>query len=155
MAQLFLSCHQILSLKKRPTAVLRIKQHISAFPNNEDSSNSKSTPKYIYISSLNSDSHSSQIQEPSIIDKIYPLKVEFADTMYRVIIHDSGLDFMYNPDRFIRWAVPSINREHSKKIIDYARENKEAIVITVPLNEALFYMKKLQRYSFTTKIAEA
>ena len=154
MAQLFLSCHQILSLKKKPTAVLRIKQQIS-FPNNEDSSNSKSAPKYIYLSSLNSHPHSAQMQEPSIIDKIYPLKVEFADTMYRVIIHDSGLDFMYNPDRFIRWAVPSINREHSKKIIDYARENKEAIVITVPLNEALFYMKKLQRFSFTTKIVEA
>jgi hypothetical protein len=154
MMQLFLSSHQNLLLKRRQNISRhKIIQQIS-FPNNEENKPSKSvpfsSPKYIYLPSLTKSTN-----DAIIFDKIYPMKIQFAESMYRVIIHDSGLDFMYNPERFIRWAVPSINRNHAKQIIDYARINKEAIVITAPLNQALFYMKKLQRFSFTTRLVEA
>lgn len=89
------------------------------------------------------------------VDKVYSLKVKFAESMYRVIIHDSGLDCMFNPDRYISFAIPSIKRPFAKRIIQNAMQYKKAIVITVPLDEAILYMKKLQLFSFTVTLTEA
>ena len=89
------------------------------------------------------------------VDKVHPLKVTFSESMYRVVIHDSGLDCMFNPDKYVTLAVPSVKRAFAKRIIQNAMQYKKAIVITVPLDEAIFYMKKLQIFSFTVTLTEA
>jgi hypothetical protein len=89
------------------------------------------------------------------VDKVYPLKVTFSESMYRVMIHDNGLDCMFNPDRYLTLAVPTVKRAFAKRIIQNAMQYKKAIVITVPLDEAIFYMKKLQLFSFTVTLTEA
>ena len=90
-----------------------------------------------------------------IIDIVHPLKVNFADSMYRVIIHDNGLEYMFTPERYITMAIPTIKKQFALQIIQNVRIYKNAIVITAPLNDAQFYMKKLQRYSFTVTLVEA
>jgi len=90
-----------------------------------------------------------------IFDIVYPIKIRFADSMYRVIIHDNGLEYMFTPERYIRMAIPTIKKEFAQQIIQNVRIYKHAIVITAPLNDAQFYMKKLQRYSFTVTLIEA
>mgnify|MGYP006269235809 CR=1 FL=1 len=89
------------------------------------------------------------------IDKTYPMKVKFADSMYRVLLHDSGLDFIIMPDRYITLAVPTVKRAFARRIVDNAKRYKKAVVITAPLDEAIIYMKKLQGYSFTATLCEA
>jgi hypothetical protein len=89
------------------------------------------------------------------IDKIYPMKVKFADSMYRVLLHDSGLDYIISPEKYISLAVPTITRSFARRIVYNARRYKKTVVITVPLDEAIIYMKNLQKYSFTATLSEA
>jgi hypothetical protein len=93
--------------------------------------------------------------EIPVVEKVYYLKVNFAESMYRVVIHDNGLEYMYTPERYITLAIPSIKRPFAKQVIKNIMLYKNAIVITAPLNDAIFYMKKLQRYSFTVTLEEA
>ena len=83
------------------------------------------------------------------------MKVKFADSMYRVLLHDSGLDFIIMPDRYITLAVPTVKRSFARRIVDNAKRYKKSVVITAPLDEAIIYMKKLQGYSFTVTLTEA
>jgi hypothetical protein len=62
------------------------------------------------------------------IDEIYHMKVNFAKSMYRVVIHDNGLNVIYTPAKLITLAIPSIRYSVALKIIDYACKNKSAIV---------------------------
>ena len=89
------------------------------------------------------------------IDKIYPMKVKFADSMYRVLLHDNGLEYIIAPERYISLAVPTITRSFARRIIYNAKRYKKTVVITVPLDEAIIYMKKLKGYSFTATLCEA
>ena len=95
-----------------------------------------------------------QTQSP-YIDEIYHMKVPFADSMYRVIIHDNGLNVIYTPAKLLSIAIPAVQYIAALKIIDYASKNKTAIVATVPLDDALLYVKSLKRYSFTASMEEA
>ena len=89
------------------------------------------------------------------MDQIYPMKIKFAESMYRVLLHDSGLDCIIAPEKYISLAVPTITRSFARRIIYNAKRYKKTVVITVPLDEAIIYMKKLQSYSFTATLCEA
>jgi hypothetical protein len=129
---------------------------IFSFPNKSHSPRSPQSPR-----SPRSPSHKKQQEcyeipiEIPVIEKVYHLKVNFAESMYRVIIHDNGLEYMYTPERYITLAIPSIKRPFAKQVIENIMVYKNAIVLTVPHKEAVFYMKKLQRYSFTVTLDEA
>jgi hypothetical protein len=62
---------------------------------------------------------------------------------------------MFTPERYITLAIPSIKRPFAKQIIENVMIYKNAIVVTAQHKEALFYMKRLQRYSFTVTLEEA
>lgn len=119
-------------------------EDVFSFPNKPKSPSYKKQRECHYI----------PIQIPAI-EKVYHLKVNFADSMYRVIISDSGLEYMFTPERYITLAIPSIKRPFAKQIIQNLLLYKNAIVVTAQHKEALFYMKRLQRYSFTVTLEEA
>jgi hypothetical protein len=128
-------------------------KYIFAFPNKSHSPKSPRSPKTPVYKNQQENQHI-PIEIP-IVDKVYHLKVNFAESMYRVVIHDNGLEYMYTPERYITLAIPSIKRPFAKQVIENIMVYKNAIVITAPLNDAIFYMKKLQRYSFTVTLDEA
>jgi len=146
---------QKISLIKKP-AIKNVYSKIVACQDNKDNQHNsdKSMTNFIHIPSLIS-KQSIIYYKNSIYDKIYSLNIQVTEPMYRVILYDNGLNCILKPERLISLAIPSIKRSRALKIIDNARRYTNTVIVTVPLNEAIIYLKQLQMFSFTITLTEA
>jgi hypothetical protein len=102
--------------------------------------------------------HVNRIIELSTPEKtvaVFPLRIQFADSIFRVIIHNNGLDLMYNASKYLTLAVPVIKRGYARGIITNAIQYGSAIVITCTEEKAIMYMKNMRIYGFMVSMEGA
>jgi len=152
MTALFLPFQKISLIKRTPikTPYFYSKTKIVACQNNSN----EAKPNFIHIPSFNS-KQSIINYKNSIYDKVYPLTIQVTEPMYRVMLYDNGLNCILKPERLISMAIPSIKRARALKIIENARKYTKTVIVTVPLNEGINYLKQLKMYSFTITLTEA
>jgi len=155
MAAFFLPFQKIFLIKRTSikNTHSNYKTKIVACQHNQNNSN-EAKPNFIHIPSLNS-MQSIINYKNSIYDKVYPLTIQVTEPMYRVMLYDNGLNCILKPERLISMAIPSIKRARALKIIENARKYTKTVIVTVPLNEGINYLKQLKMYSFTITLTEA
>lgn len=156
MTPLFLPFQKISLIKRTPIKNTHSysKTKILCQHNQNNKNSNEAKPNFIHIPSLNP-MQSIIDYKNSIYDKVYPLTIQVTEPMYRVMLYDNGLNCILKPERLISMAIPSIKRARALKIIENARKYTNTVIVTVPLNEGIKYLKQLKMYSFTITLTEA